>query len=238
MFFDGPASMKPTTEQRLPVKKLINGAHQAQNRGLEKALNLQQPIARANVERLRRDNPDMTPAQVLACLNREYLAALSIAGIAAGIAATSGQAQISIPAALGDVLALTDATVLYVLSVAEIHDLHSEDFERRRLLVMAVMLGDAAAGAINKAVGRVGPHWAKQITNTIPMSMIRSINAVLGPHFVTKYGTKQGVLVLSKQLPRGIGAVLGGVGNHLIGRGVIKAAHNVFGAVPATWPDS
>lgn len=238
MLFDTPSPDRIAAERLLPMKELIDGAHKALTRGLEKALDLQQPVAQANVERLRRVHPDKTPAQLLAYLDRAYLAAASASGLAAGAAASSGGPQVGIPAALADVLAFTEASVLYVLSVAEVHDLHPEDLERRRLLVMAVMLGDTATGAINKAVGRIGPHWAKQIISAIPMSTINRINAVLGPRFVTKYGTKQGVLVLGKQLPRGIGAALGGAGNHLIGRSIIKSARKVFGEVSAEWPDS
>ena len=50
------------------------------------------------------------------------------------------------------------------------------------------------------------------------MTAINKANKVLGPRFITKYGTKQGVLVLGKQVPMGIGAVLGGGGNHLSAR--------------------
>lgn len=236
MLFDAPSPDRITAGQLLPVKDLIDGAHELLSRGFEKALDLQQPVAQANVERLRRVHPEKTPAQLLAYLDRAYLAAASASGLAAGAAAAGGP-QVGVTAALADVLAFTEASVLYVLSVAEVHDLHPEDLERRKLLVMAVMLGDTATGAVNKAVGRIGPHWAKQIIGAIPMSTINRINAVLGPRFVTKYGTKQGVLVLGKQLPRGIGAALGGAGNHLIGRSIIKSARKVFGEVPAEWSD-
>src|SRR5690554_7063982 len=55
-------------------------------------------------------------------------------------------------------LAFTEASVLYILSVAEVHGLHPEDIERRRLLVMTVMLGDSASHAVNKTVGRSEEH--------------------------------------------------------------------------------
>jgi hypothetical protein len=113
--------------------------------------------------------------------------------------------------------------------------LHSEDIERRRALVMTVMIGDAAVDGVNKAVGKIGPHWAKQIVKSIPMSTINKINKVLGPRFVTKYGTKQGVLVLGKQVPLGIGVALGGGGNHLVGRGIIMSARRILGDAPSEW---
>jgi hypothetical protein len=59
---------------------------------------------------------------------------------------------------------------------------------------------------------------------------------VLGPRFITKYGTKQGALVLGKQIPFGIGAVIGGGGNHVFGRLTIASAHKIFGAEPDEWP--
>ena len=58
---------------------------------------------------------------------------------------------------------------------------------------------------------------------------------MLGPRFITKYGTKQGVLVLSKQVPLGIGAGLGAGGNHVFGRLTVKSAKKVFGPAPKSW---
>ena len=55
-------------------------------------------------------------------------------------------------------------------------------------------------------------------------------------NFVTKYGTKQGVLVLGKQMPLGIGAAIGGVGNAAFAQFTIRSAKRAFGAPPAAWP--
>ena len=85
-----------------------------------------------------------------------------------------------------------------------------EDVERRRTLVMAVMLGHEGAKAVGKVAERTGQHWARQLARGIPNSKILAINKVLGRNFVTKYGTKQGILVLGRVLPFGIGAVIGG----------------------------
>jgi hypothetical protein len=55
------------------------------------------------------------------------------------------------------------------------------------------------------------------------------------PRFVTKYGTKQGVLVLGKQIPFFIGVGIGAGGNHLFGWFVIKAAGKILGPPPELW---
>lgn len=210
-------------------------AKKAVAKGLEKALVAQQPVARANVERLRRLHPDKSPKQMIKHIDRIFLSTVTGTGAAAGAAGLVPGA--AVPTALADALAFTEASVLYVLSLAEIHDLDPEDVERRKLLVITVLLGEGATGVLNKAIPHTGKHWAKQIVNKIPMSAINKANAVLGPRFITKYGTKQGVLVLSKQVPLGIGAALGGTGNHLFGRAVVGSARKIFGPPPAGWQD-
>ena len=59
---------------------------------------------------------------------------------------------------------------------------------------------------------------------------------MLGPRFVTKYGTKQGVLVLSKQIPLGLGIGVGAGANYIIGRTIVGTARKVFGPAPGCSP--
>lgn len=216
---------------------IMETAHELLNSGLERSLSSQQRLARANVERLRRLHPDKSPEECINYLGWGYLSAVTVTGAGAGMAAAVPGAglAVGVPAAIADVITFTEASVLYVLSVAEIHDLHPGDLERRRLLVMAVMLGDSATGALQAGVGRTAPHWAQKIVTAIPMEAINRVNKVLGPRFVTKYGTKQGVLVIGLQLPLGIGSVLGSGANHLVGRGVIASARMIFGEPPVEW---
>lgn len=208
-------------------------AKKAVSAALEKALVVQAPLATKNIRRLRRVHPDATPKKLLRKLDTAYLSAVTVSGGAAGAAGMAPGA--GVPAALGDVLVFTEATVLYVLSRAEIHGLHPEDVERRKLLVYMVLMGENANAALGKAIPKTGGHWAKKIVESIPMTAIDKANKVLGPRFITKYGTKQGVLVLSKQVPLGIGAILGGGGNHLFGRLTIKSANKIFGPAPRGW---
>ncbi|MFI2672683.1 hypothetical protein ACH5AU_24515 [Streptomyces albidoflavus] len=199
----------------------------------EKALVAQQPTARKNVERLRRVHPDDTPQELIRRLDRYYLTAITASGGASGAAGIVPGA--GIPTALADVMLYTEASVLYTLSLAQAHGTHPEDLERRKLLVLTVLLGDGAVKALDKAVGRTGPYWARRIVSAIPMSAINKANKVLGPRFITKYGTQQGVLVLSKQVPLGIGAALGAGGNHVLGRLTIRSARTIFGQPPSSW---
>ena len=201
--------------------------------GFDKALVSQVPLARRHVDRLRRVHPGDTPQDLIRRLNRYYLAGITASGGASGAAGLVPGA--AIPTALADTMVFTEASVLYTLSLAEVHGMPAEDFERRNLLALTVLLGDGAVKALDKAIGKTGPYWAKAIVKSIPMSAINKVNKVLGPRFITKYGTKQGVLVLSKQVPLGVGAVLGAGGNHVFGRLTIRSARAVFGDPPSGW---
>jgi hypothetical protein len=55
-----------------------------------------------------------------------------------------------------------------------------------------------------------------------------SINKVLGRHFVTKYGTRRGILVIGKVMPFGVGFAIGAGGNLMMARGVIKTTKKMF----------
>jgi hypothetical protein len=73
------------------------------------------------------------------------------------------------------------------------------------------------------------------------MSAVLKANKVLGPRFITKYGTKHGILVLSKQIPLGLGIGVGAFSSHMIGRTIVRTARKVFGPVPEFFeprPDS
>lgn len=70
------------------------------------------------------------------------------------------------------------------------------------------------------------------------MGAINAANKVLGPRFITKYGAKQGVLVLGKQIPFAIGVALGAGGNHLFGWFVINATRKNLGTPPSWWDDN
>ncbi|WP_198318424.1 hypothetical protein [Arthrobacter sp. YN] len=204
--------------------------------GLNKALDSQQPVAVANVARLRRVHPDKSPAELIAYMNKWYIGTVSAAGVGAGAAAVVPNGFVQVPAALADLLTYLEASVLYTLSVAEIHRLDLEDIERRRLLVTGVLVGNSASTQVlEKVIGRAAPYWGKKVVQTIPMAAIDAANKVLGPRFITKWGTKQGILVLGKQVPLMIGAAIGGGGNGLFGWVVVKSARKVLGPAPESW---
>ena len=145
--------------------------------------------------------------------------------------------EISVALAIsgGESVAFLNATVLYILARVDVQGIPVHNVERRRTLVMAIMLGEAGAASVSRVAERTGQHWANQVIARIPYSRILAVNKILGRNFVTKYGTKQGIVVLGKVIPFGIGAVIGAGANATFSHAVIKASDRAFGARPTGW---
>jgi hypothetical protein len=203
------------------------------SRALDTALEVQEPAVRAYIDRARRSDPALTDADLIQRLERQYLAAVTSMGVASGAAAAAPSfAPLALPVNLAEVGTFIETTTLYVLALAVVYDIPIADLERRRTLVLAILLGDAGAGIIAKIAGRVGPHLARHIVTSIPLSTIRAMNRVLGHNFVTRYGTKQGILVLGREIPFFIGAAIGGAGNVALAYASVRAARRIFGPPP------
>lgn len=64
--------------------------------------------------------------------------------------------------------------------------------------------------------------------------MLRQINNVLGRNFITTYGTKQGIIVLGRIAPFGIGAAIGGGANAAMAVLTARAARRIFAPPPTS----
>ena len=205
---------------------------------VDKGIGVQQPTVENYIARAKQRNPSATPSEVIASLERQYLWAITALGGASG--ATAAAPAVGTGAGLlvniAEVGAFVEASALFCLAVAEVHGVQIADLERRRTLLMGVLMGNSGSRFVEKAAGRTGTHWAKSLVKAIPMARIDAVNKVLGPRFVTKYGTKQGVLVLGRDLPFGIGAVIGAGGNAALGRMTVSGARRAFGPPPQDWP--
>ena len=70
----------------------------------------------------------------------------------------------------------------------------------------------------------------------MPLPAVSQLNSRLLRYFVKRYALKRGAIAFGKLLPVGIGAVVGGVGNRLMGKRIIENARAAFGPAPARWP--
>ncbi|WP_158647908.1 hypothetical protein [Nocardioides houyundeii] len=187
------------------------------------------------VEAARRRLPDMPDSDLIIALERSYTGLVATTGAAAGgVAAAPGVGLASgALAAAADASAFTTATAVYVLGVASVHGIAVEEIERRKALILTVLVGPGGVGVVERIAGRTGAHWGRRVTQAVPLTTIRQINRVLGRNVVTKYGTKQGILVIGKMAPFGFGAAIGAGGNVALARMAVRSTRSAFGPLPS-----
>lgn len=207
---------------------------------IERGSRVQGPAVRAYVEKLRASSPDATPAEIITKLEKHYLAAVMASGAAVGSAAAfPGIGTLAaLSAVAGETVVFLEATAVFVLAAAEVHGIPAEHRERRQALVLSVLVGEDSKGAISDLVGkgRTSGAWMSDGVATLPLPAVSQLNNRLVKYFVKKYALKRGAMAFGKLLPVGVGAVVGGVGNRVMGRKIIKNAQLAFGAPPPRWP--
>ncbi|BBZ29838.1 hypothetical protein MMAD_41330 [Mycolicibacterium madagascariense] len=207
---------------------------------IERGARVQAPAVKAYVERMREQHPDATPAEIVEKLEKHYLSAVMASGAAVGsTAAFPGVGTlIAMSAVAGETVVFLEATAVFVLAVAEVHGIPAENRERRRALVLAVLVGDDGRRAVADLIGsgRTSGAWLSDGAASLPLPAVSQLNGRLLKFFVKKYALKRGAIAFGKMLPVGIGAVIGGVGNRAMGKRIIGNARTAFGSPPLRWP--
>ncbi|WP_407079864.1 hypothetical protein [Arthrobacter jinronghuae] len=207
-------------------------------KAIERAVEVQRPLVLANIRRMQRKNPSANAAELISILDRHYLNAVTGGGAAIG--ATAVVPGVGTVAALGLSAAATvgflEATALYAQSVAELHGVRLADPEKSRTMVMAIMLGEEGTSMMQSLSGRgTAQAWGSSM-GSMPSGLMGSVGGSIRKQFLKRVMAKQGTALLGRALPLGVGAVVGGVGNRAMGKGVIKATRAAFGEPPTSIP--
>ncbi|MBO0852876.1 MAG: hypothetical protein J2P18_03830 [Nocardia sp.] len=202
---------------------------------LDNGARIQAPAVAKFVERFRRGHPDEGPGQIIARLEKYYLNTVTGSGTAVGAtAAVPGVGTVTSLAAMSAETAFfLETSALYTLAMASVHGIAPEDAERRRALVLAVVLGDSGMKIVERGVGHSAKNWGTLLGENIPG--INRMNDSLMKRFIVRFIAKRGMLMFGKVMPAGIGAAIGGFGNRALGKSVIENAHNAFGPAPLRW---
>lgn len=207
---------------------------------IERSSRVQAPAAQAYVDRLRRANSGASPAVVVAKLEKRYLAAVTAGGAAVGSAATlPGVGTLgALSAVAGETVVFLEATAFFALALAAVHGMPLEHRERRRALVLAVLVGDDSKRAVAELIGpgRTRGAWLSEGVASMPMPALSRLNSRLLKYAVKRYTLRRSALLFGKLLPLGVGAVIGATGNRLAGKKIVRNARKAFGAPPARWP--
>ncbi|MBX7432467.1 hypothetical protein JDV09_10175 [Mycobacterium sp. Y57] len=207
---------------------------------VERGARVQGPAVKAYVQQLRDADPGAAPADIVKKLDARYMAAVMASGAAVGSAAAfpGVGTLVAMSAIAGETVVFLEATAVYVLAVAEVHGIPAEHRERRRALVLAVLVGEDGRRAVSDLLGpgRTSGAWLSDGAATLPLPALSQLNTRLVRYFVKRYTLKRGAIAFGKMLPVGIGAAVGGVGNRLMAKKIIANAHSAFGNPPPRWP--
>jgi hypothetical protein len=227
-----------------PVPDGTGGRPKASARALaqviERSYRIQGPAAEAYVTRLRQARGGTGPADIVAKLERRYVAMVTASGMAVGAAATiPGIGTISaLSAAAAETVAFLEATAFFALALAVVYGVPADHRERRRALVLSVLVGDNSKGAVADLIGpgRTSGAWVSESVAALPLSSMSLLNSRLLKTWVKRYTVRRSALMFGKMLPVGIGVVVGAIGNYLAGKRIVRNARHAFGDPPARWP--
>ena len=215
------------------LKDKVEGAVKAV---LDDGSRLQAPTVIKYVDRVRRSHPNDSPAEIIERLEKMFLIAVTGSGSAVGAAAAApgvGTAA-ALAAAGAETAFFLEASALLTLAIASVHGISPADDEHRKALVLAVALGESGMDIVERTAGHGAKNWGSLLGSRIPG--IKDMNDSLLKRFISRFIAKRAALMAGKIIPAGIGAVIGGVGNRTLGKGVINNARKAFGPAPARWP--
>ncbi len=207
---------------------------------IERSARIQGPAASAYVERLRRANPGASPAVIISKLEKRYVAAVTASGAAVGsVAVLPGFGTLAVLfAAAGETAVFLESTAFFALATATVYGVSAQNRERRRALVLAVLVGDDSKHALGELLGsrRTNGAWLSEGVASLPMPALSQLNSRLLKYTVRKDTLRRSALLFGKMLPIGLGAIIGAIGNRLVGKKIVRNARNAFGTPPARWP--
>jgi hypothetical protein len=216
-------------------------------RGFDRLLTTQRPAVLAHVRSVRRRNPDANPAEIIRILERHFLIAVTAGGAGVGASAVIPGVGTGIGLALTGVETAVNlaASALFAQSVTEIHGIAITDPDRARTIVMAMMLGTSGADLVRRlaaqATGQAVPRsrfWGDVIGRNVPQAFMGPIADRVKRAFMARFARNTTTGAIGRIMPFGIGAVIGGVGNNVLGRKIIQSSRQAFGPPPTEFPQN
>ncbi|HEY2556955.1 MAG TPA: hypothetical protein VGI08_07600 [Diaminobutyricibacter sp.] len=211
------------------------------NRGIDRFLAIQRPVVLAHLRSIRRRNQNATPAELATILERRYVAAVTTGGAAVGVTAVVPSIGTGVTLALSGVetAGFLEATALYAQSLSELHGIAVDDPERARALVLTMMLGHEGSDLVRQLAGQVsgsGPsrsaYWGELVASSLPRAVVGPLVDRLKATFLRQFAVRGGASMVARAIPFGIGAIVGGAGNNMLGRRVVQNSRLAFGPAP------
>ncbi|MGV8859086.1 hypothetical protein [Rhodoglobus sp.] len=223
----------------------LNTSHPMVVRGIDRVLTVQRPVVLAHIRSIRKGKPNASTDEIIAILERRYLAAVTTGGALVGASAAIPAVGTGASLALSSVetAGFLEASALFAQSVTEVHGIVVDDPDRARALVMTMVLGTAGSDLVKQLAAQAtgtgavrSAYWGETLAKGVPTALMGPLADRIKRTFMKKFAAAQGTNIVGRLIPFGIGAVIGGGGNHILGRQIIRTARQGFGPAPATLP--
>ncbi|GAA4150729.1 hypothetical protein [Leifsonia shinshuensis] len=214
---------------------------------LDRFLGIQRPVVLGHLRGLRKRHPDATALELAGILERRYVAAVTTGGAAVGATAVIPAIGTGVTLALSglETAGFLEATALYAQSLSELHGIAVDDPARARALVLTMMLGREGSDLVRQLAGQVTgagvtrtAYWGELVTTTLPSMVVGPLVDRLRNVFIRQFAVRGGASIIARAIPFGIGAVVGGTGNHILGRRVVMNSRLAFGPAPLAIPEA
>ncbi len=214
---------------------------------LDRVMSVHRPAVLAHLRGIRSKYPDASPEQVLRILERRYLTTVTASGAGVGVAAAVPAVGTGAALALSgaEAVLFLEATALFAQSVAELHGIPVEDPDRGRALVLAMVIGGPSQELIQQFTGQAsgrGPakpeFWGILLAKNLPRTAVTQFMDRVREVYLPRMMASAGGGVVGRVIPFGVGAVVGGAANQILGRRVVNTARTAFGPPPGRFPES
>lgn len=204
---------------------------------LDKAVHMQTSAIAGYVAWLRRKHPDYSPAQLQKLMDKHLKTIATGSGASAGLAAAvpgigfiTGALAVS-----AESLVFLDAVAFYTVASAHLRGVDISHPERRRALILVVLLGAKGTALVEAAVGDISRKQKAPALSISRFSIagLADVNNRLMKMAIKRLGKRFRGAWLGKLLPLGVGAVIGTIANRKLATQAIGNAHDSLGPLPS-----
>ena len=214
--------------------------------GIDRLLTVQRPVVLAHLRSIRRSRPNASPEDVIRILERRYLTAVTSGGALVGASAVIPAVGVGTSLALSaaETGGFLEASALFAQSVTEVHGIAVNDPDRARTLVMTLILGTAGTDLLKQLAAQASgtgaarnQFWGELVTKNLPSTLVNQVAEQMKKTFMKRFSVTQGTNIIGRAIPFGIGAVIGGTGNHMLGRQIVRGSREAFPPPPQAFPE-
>ncbi|MGV0372325.1 hypothetical protein ACUY2A_02865 [Corynebacterium pilbarense] len=205
---------------------------------VDKAVQLQTSTIRTYVDWLRRQNPDATPAEIQKLMDKHLKN--TVTGTGAGVGAAAAVPGIGLfsgaAAVAGESVLFLDLAAFYAVASAYLRGEDVSDPERRRALVLSLLMGTKGLAIVDAMLGDdAGKIPGKSTLAKFSGPTLANTNNVLERIAMRSMRKTLRRAWLGKLMPLGIGAIAGTTANRKLADGVIDNVQSGLSSMPAAF---